>query len=275
MEQVAFIVWREAVEALLVIGILYSWLKNNKSGQSGLPWLWAGVGVGFGLALILALALLGVATWLGDTMQEWFQAIMALVACILIVQMIVWMRTHARHLKTNLQQSIDSNIETGNWWGVFFLAAIAVAREGSETVVFLYGIVLSVDNSVFYLLVAGLTGLLAALFTFGLLQIGTKFFSWRYFFKITEILLLLLGCALLMSAVDKLIMLEALPTIIDPIWDSSWLISSMSGIGRMLADFAGYRDYPALSQLLIFIIYWSVVWLLLQKKQNDSLKSNN
>ncbi len=273
MEQVAFIVWRESVEALLVIGILYSWLKSTKDGHAGIPWLWAGVGAGFGLAIMLALLLLGIATWLDPLAQEWFQAIMALAACALIVQMVVWMRRHARSLKSDLQKSVDSNIESNNWWGVFALTAIAVAREGSETVVFLYGVVLSSDHSILYLIVAGLAGFVAALFTFGVLQLGLKFFSWRHFFKVTEILLLLLAGALLMTSVDKLIMLGALPTILDPVWDSSWIISSMSGVGKVLADFAGYRDYPALSQLLIFLAYWGLVFILLARGQKTPAKS--
>ena len=47
MGQVLFIVWRESVEALLVVGILYAWLKNGDvAARRGLPYLWAGVGLG-------------------------------------------------------------------------------------------------------------------------------------------------------------------------------------------------------------------------------------
>ena len=66
MEQVAFIVWRESVEALLVVGILYSWLRASPEGRRGLPWLWGGVGAGLLLAGALALVLLGISSWLSD-----------------------------------------------------------------------------------------------------------------------------------------------------------------------------------------------------------------
>ena len=47
MGQVLFIVWRESVEALLVVGILYAWLKNGDADASrGIPYLWAGVAAG-------------------------------------------------------------------------------------------------------------------------------------------------------------------------------------------------------------------------------------
>ncbi len=38
MGQVLFIVWRESVEALLVVGILYAWLKNGDAdARRGIP----------------------------------------------------------------------------------------------------------------------------------------------------------------------------------------------------------------------------------------------
>ncbi|HET8598583.1 MAG TPA: FTR1 family protein [Castellaniella sp.] len=265
MEQVAFIVWRESVEALLVVGILYAWLRASPEGRRGLPWLWGGVGAGLLLAGALALLLLGLASWLTDTGQEWFQAGMALVACALVVQMVVWMRQHGRALKRELETGASAQVRADHWWGLLVLVMIAVAREGSETVVFLYGTVLSSqqEDRLAPMLMAGAGGFAAALLTFWLLQLGGRIITWRRFFKLTEVLLLLLAGALLVSATDRLISLDVLPTLMDPVWDSSWLLGTEGGLGKLLADFAGYRAYPALSQLLIWLGYWALVaWLL-------------
>lgn len=265
MEQVAFIVWRESVEALLVVGILYSWLRASPEGRRGLPWLWGGVGAGLLLAGALALVLLGISSWLSDQGQEWFQALMALAACGLVVQMVVWMRAHGRGLKRELESGASERVGDDHWWGLLALVMIAVAREGSETVVFLYGTVLSSQASgdVGAMALAGAGGFSAALLTFWLLQLGGRIITWRRFFKLTEILLLLLAGALLVSATDRLISLDVLPTLMDPVWDTSWLLGTEGGLGKILADFAGYRAYPALSQLLIWLAYWCVVaWML-------------
>lgn len=269
MEQVAFIVWRECVEALLVVGILYSWLRASPAGARGLPWLWGGVAAGLALACALALVLLGLSDWLSDTGQEWFQACMALVACVLVVQMVVWMRRHGRTLKKELESGALQSVEHSNWWGLLVLVMIAVAREGSETVVFLYGTVSA--NSAggadgrWMLILAGLGGFLAAFATFWLLQMGGKLITWRRFFALTEALLLLLASALLMRGLDHLISLGALPPIMDPVWNSSWLLSDSSGLGKILADFAGYRAYPALTSVLFWVAYWVVVQFLLRR----------
>ena len=38
-----FIVWRETIEAMLVIGILHGWLSARPEARAGIPWLWGGV----------------------------------------------------------------------------------------------------------------------------------------------------------------------------------------------------------------------------------------
>ncbi|HEX2519058.1 MAG TPA: FTR1 family protein [Castellaniella sp.] len=265
MDQVAFIVWRESIEALLVVGILYAWLRTSPDGRRGLPWLWGGVGAGLLLAGALALVLLGVASWLSDRGQEWFQSLMALAACALVVQMVVWMRQHGRGLKRELESGASREIHQQHWWGLLVLVMIAVAREGSETVVFLYGTVLSSKDAgdVAAMVLAGLGGFAVALLTFWLLQLGGRIITWRRFFRVTEVLLLLLASSLLVSATDRLISLDVLPALMDPVWDSSWLLGTEHGLGKILADFVGYRAAPALSQLLIWLAYWGVVlWLL-------------
>ena len=78
------------------------------------------------LARPLALVLLGVSSWLSDEGQEWFQAIMSLTACALVVQMVVWMKKHGRTLKGELEGGARASIANDNWWGLFVLVAIAV-----------------------------------------------------------------------------------------------------------------------------------------------------
>lgn len=267
MDQVAFIVWRESVEALLVVGILYTWLRVSPRGRRGLPWLWSGVVAGLAVAGILALVLLGVSTWLSDEEQEWFQGGMALVAATLVVQMVYWMKCHGASLKKTLQHGVDHELARDNWWGVFALVAIAVAREGSETVVFLYGTVMAgmARGSGWSLALAGVVGFLAALLSFWLLQLGGKLITWRRFFAFTQIVLLLLASALLISGTDHLISLGVMPTLVDPVWDSSWLMDTSGGLGKVLAAYAGYRAYPALSQVVVWVLYWLAVWFLLRR----------
>lgn len=266
MGQVLFIVWRESVEALLVVGILHAWLANGGADtRRGLPYLWAGVGIGIIAAIGLGAALLGFSEILSGDSQDYFQIVMVLLASVLIVQMVYWMRKHGRTMKRDMETSLKANLKTANWWGVTALAALAIAREGSETVIFLYGIKQSEHNSIQMLILAAVIGFGLAVLTFYLLQLGGKIFSWRRFFQVTEIMLLFLAAGLLLTGVERLMSLDMIPTIIDPIWSSTWLLDDSSTFGNLVSTLTGYRAQPALMSLLVYIGYWVVVLLFLKR----------
>lgn len=267
MGQVIFVVWRESVEALLVVGILYAWLKNgDDDARRGLPYLWGGVGLGVLAAIALGALLVGFTEVLSGDAQDYFQTAMVLVACVLIVQMVLWMKQHGRTLKREMEQSLEASRRDANWWGVTVLVALAIAREGSETVIFLYGLGFGQSGHVDpnqYLAVA--IGLALAFLTFYVLQLGGKVFSWRHFFRVTEIMLLFLGAGLFQTGVDKLIDKEILPTLIDQVWNSSALLDDSGTFGSLVATLTGYRAHPALMNLIAFAVYWGVVWLLVRR----------
>lgn len=267
MGNAAFIVWRETIEAMLVIGILHGWL----AAQTGLAatqrrrafgWLWGGVAAGLALAGLLALTLLGVRAWGDDATLEWFQAGMPLVAAALVFQMVVWMRRHGAGLKRELEAGMSAAAERAHWAGMALLAAIAIGREGAETVIFLYGAAGS--DSPAALLAGGGIGFLLALAVYAVLARGARWFSWRAFFRVTEVLLLLLGGALLVDGIDKLISLEVLPPLADPLWDAGLLIDDASRLGGLLAAFTGWRSQPAGLSYLALAAWWTVaaLWVL-------------
>lgn len=267
MGQILFIVWRESVEALLVVGILYAWLKNGDAdARRGLPFLWTGVVVGLLMAVGLGAALVGFTEVLSGDAQDYFQTAMVLIACVLIVQMVFWMKRHGRTLKRDMESSLQKNQDQGTWWGVLVLVALAIAREGSETAIFLYGIGFGQQGSVSASMwLAVLVGFGLALVTFWLLQLGGKIFSWRLFFRVTEIMLLFLAAGLLEAGLDRLISLEFVPTLVDQLWDTSALLDDASPFGSLVATLTGYRAHPSGMNLLVYALYWLFIWALLKR----------
>jgi high-affinity iron transporter len=263
MGNALFIIWRESAEAMLVVGILYAWLRQRPDAKVGMRYLWGGVALGAGLALALALVMLGIASTLSGDGLEYFQLGMMVVAAGLIVQMVVWMRRHGRTLRKDLEGEMAREAGAARWWGMLIVVALAVGRESAETVVFLYGIGLQQDGVNFPLVLA--IGLALAFATFWLLQQGGRVLSWRHFFRVSEALLLLLAGALVVSSVEKLIGLGVLPALVDPVWDTSALLDDSGRLGGLLASFTGYRAKPALLPLLALALYWGGVVLLLRR----------
>lgn len=264
MGQVMFVVWRESIEAMLVVGILHAWLKNNAAARHGGRYLWGGVLLGLLFAALLAYGLFAASEAFAEH-QDVFQLGMVLVAAVLIVQMVRWMRRNGRTLRRDLERGLSAQAERDNWWGVLVLAAVAVAREGSETVVFLYGTLSAADpGSLGSMALAGLAGFALAFGMYSLLQLGGRVLSWRLFFRVTEVMLLLLAASLFTSGVERMISLDWLPSLLDPVWDSSSLLDDSGAFGGLVATLTGYRSHPALMSLIGYLAFWGVVWTLLR-----------
>ena len=272
MNQSMFIVWRESVEALLVIGILQAWVSQQHQGDRLAKYLWAGVVLGLMLSGLLAVLILFAGEAMSGSASEWFQAALALVASLLIVQMVGWMHRHGRTLKHDLQRHADSHLARQGGAGLLLLAMLAVSREGSETVVFLYGAGAQLRGPQLGLFaVGGAMGLVLSALTIALLHSSRRFISWQRFFAISEAVLLVLGAALLVSGTERIggqLLAMDLPEVMyslvgDALWDSSALLSDSHGLGGFLAGFAGYRATPSGMTLLVLAGYWLAVggWL--------------
>lgn len=255
MGNALFIVWRESAEALLVIGIVYAWLRRQPDAAIGRRYLAIGVVAGIALALLLAAAMLGVAHFLSGDALDGFQAAMMLVAAALIVQMVFWMRRHGRTLKRDLETRMRRNADAANWWGLSVVVALAIGRETAETVVFLYGVGMAQMTWPTFLAVVA-AGIVLAWLTFWLLQQGSRWFSWRAFFRFSEIALLLLAGGLMVGGLDKLIGMDILPPLVDPLWNTTALLDDSSRFGGFVASFTGYRSQPALLPTLVLAAYW-------------------
>ncbi|WP_372867403.1 FTR1 family protein [Pseudomonas sp.] len=272
MEQSMFIVWRESIEALLVIGILQAWISQQAERGRAMTCLWGGVALGLLLSAALALAILFAGEWLAGAAGEWFQAGLVLLASGLILQMVGWMRRHGRTLKSDLQQAADSHLQRNGGLGLLLLAMLAVGREGSETVVFLYGLGVHKHGAALWqFALGGAAGLGLALLTFMLLQAGSRLVSWRHFFRFSESVLLLLGASMLIAGLDRIsgqLMALELPEQVygwfgAALWDTSAGLDDASGLGSVLANFAGYRAMPSLATVAVLAGYWLLVtfWL--------------
>jgi high-affinity iron transporter len=282
MNQAMFIVWRESVEALLIIGILQTWINQQTERRQAMTYLWGGVILGLALSGLLALLILFAGEALAGPAGEWFQAALVLTASLLILQMVGWMRKHGPTLKQELRKTVDASLDKRGGWGLLILAMLAVGREGSETVVFLYGLGINKHGADLGLFAAGgAMGLALALLTFMVLQASSRFISWRRFFAFSEAILLLLGAALLVAGLDRIsgqLMSMDLPERLyswfgNAVWDTSASLSDTEGLGSILANFTGYRATPSAATLVVFAGYWLVAGYWLRRKAPRTVPS--
>lgn len=255
------VVFRESLEAMLVVGVLLGWIGRQPAPAALRRGLWLGVAAGLGLALALGFATFAAQSQLAGEALEKFQVGMVLFAAGLIVQMVFWMHRHGRHMKQELEAQAGRAIGA---LGMGAVAAVAVAREGAETVIFLYGLGLESGGGEGFGLIAGaLAGFALAAATGWLVARGARFLSFRALFAASEILLLVIASSLLTAGVDRMIGLDWIPPLLDPLWDSSSLLDDGSDAGRLLADFVGYRARPSASLLIAYVAFWALtLWRL-------------
>ncbi|MBG6031323.1 FTR1 family protein [Proteus hauseri] len=272
MGQVLFVVWRESFEALLVVGIIYAWIKRSPAPQQGMKYLWGGVVVGLFLAIILALSIYGVFSSLEDMWQSLFMIVMEILACVLIVQMVYWMNGQGKSLKANIENELTQKTQQQSAWGILLIIAIAIAREGSEVVVFLSSHIMVLNaQTALPFLIEVFIGLLVAAFTLWLFLLTSKVISWRYFFTVTGFLLLFLAVSLLLKAVEEIANLliemdfELPDFFIYPLWNISDILDDSSVFGNFLVSFFAYRSQPIGLSVVTFIMYWVVVALLFKR----------
>src|SRR5207244_8261867 len=128
MGNALFIIWRESAEAMLVVGILYAWLKRRPDATVGLRYLWGGVAAGVGLALALAAVMLGLASVLSDDALEYFQLAMMLIAAGLIVQMVFWMCRHGRPFTKELAAGMQQTEPVMSRLGMLAVTSLVTGR---------------------------------------------------------------------------------------------------------------------------------------------------
>lgn len=277
MQSSLFIVWRESVEALLVIGILYNWIKRENISPY-IKFLWAGTAAGLLISALLAVLFWIASNWYAGAGGEWLFVSMMAASALLILHMVVWMHHNGSNMKKTIEYKAQKSLNSGSQgWGIMTIAMLAVAREGSETVVFLSGIgAQQTGLGLLYFIIGGVIGFFLALLSFGLLQKFANAISWKYFFLISEFILLLIGGALFVNACDKASGQLANYNIPDwlynfmanPIWNSSNLIPDSS----TLTSLTGYHATPSIMQITALICYWLLaIWLCNKGKFNNIL----
>ncbi|WP_419209996.1 FTR1 family iron permease [Providencia manganoxydans] len=277
MGQVLFVVWRESFEALLVIGIIYAWIKRHPDSRNGMKFLWGGVVLGLLVSILLALLIYGVFNVLDDTGQSLFMVFMEILACILIVQMVYWMNKHGSSMKSEIESGINRNAQHHNWWGAALIIAIAIAREGSEIVVFLSSFIMSLNAtnaSEFAMEVGG--GILIAGLTLYVFLLTNRIVSWKIFFKVTGVILLFLALSLLLKGVEEIanLLIEydySIPEfLIYPAWDTTALLDDSNIAGNFISSFFAYRSQPIWLSVITFIAYWVVVITLFSRSKKHA-----
>ena len=256
------IVFREAIEAGLIIGIVLA----ATQGVARRAW-YVALGVFGGvLGACLVAAFAGeLASAFQDSGQELFNATILLLAVAMLTWHNVWMASHGRQMARELKAAgLEVAMGSRTLMALSIVVGVAVLREGSEVVLFLYGIDAQGGTSGAGLALGGALGLgagavVSALMYFGLLAIPA-----HRLFAVTSGLITLLAAGMAAQAVLFLQNGGYITVFFDSVWNTSWLLAEDSIPGKLLHTLIGYTDAPNLAQILAYLATIAMMWTLMR-----------
>jgi high-affinity iron transporter len=256
------IVFREVFEAGLIIGIVLAVTRGVLGRER---WIGGGVAAGVAAACLVAVFAGSMSQMFAGMGQELFNASILGVAVIMLTWHNVWMARHGRELAGELRAAGQAVVEgSKSPLALAIVVGVAVLREGSEVVLFLYGILAADSGSGFGVALGGALGLalgaaVCLMTYFGLVKIPA-----RALFSTTTVLIALLSAGMAAQATAFLEQANWLTALPDVVWDSSWLLSDASVLGRALHTLIGYTDQPTGMQLTVYVAILLATFVLMR-----------
>ncbi len=253
------IVFREVLEAMLVVGIATAAAREVNIGRR---WIYAGIFGGLCIALLVAFFADLIASSMQGMGQELFNASVLLTAALLMSWTAIWMGKQGREISSRIKQVCQQqqgNISTA--WILATVVALAVAREGAEVVLFLHGVAASGDGGAANMLSGAAVGLMLGVMIAVVLYRSLIHLPIRHVFSVVTFLIVLLAAGMASQGVAYLVMIDELPALGQSVWNTSAIIPERSVVGQLLHALMGYDDRPSGMQVVAFILVFSLTWL--------------
>jgi high-affinity iron transporter len=252
---------REAFEAALLLGIVYTFL-DKVGARDQYRYVTLGAMVGALASVLLGVALSVLSGPLLDLGPDAIGTAVVFVAVVVLTWHGWWMRQHARAIKSDVQRRLEAAGTSHRIWVVATIAFVGVFREGAETVLFLWGLMTQTSVTGWGGVAGGALGIATAGVLGWAIFRGGRHVSLTRFFAVTSVLLLVVAAGLFSTGTGKLEafgLLPASPTL----WDTTHLLDDRRGVGGFLAGLAGYRARPSALEVVAYVTYLLVAGALL------------
>src|ERR1700757_3812317 len=228
-------------------------------------WISGGVGAGVLGACVVALFTGGLSQLFGGAGQEVFNAGILGFAVVMLTWHNVWMSRHGRELAEELRAAGEAVVAgSKSLLALAIVVAVAVLREGSEVVLFLYGVAASQGGASWPMVGGGVVGLILGSLVCLMTYLGLVTIPARYLFGVTSALIALLAAGMAAQAIAFLEQANILTALDETVWDTSWILSDSSYLGKALHTLIGYVDQPTAMQVVVYAATLAVIIVLMK-----------
>lgn len=251
MFQTAMIVFREVIEVALVLGIVMAATRGMR-GQAFIAL--CGLTIGFIGSALVALFTGAIAQAIDGMGQEIFNAGVLFVAVGFLGWTVVWMKRHGRDMARNIGQ-MGQDVMQGRrpFYILIGVIALATLREGSEIVLFTYGMTASGAVQFSSVLVGGFAGLLGGVAVGFMLYFGLLKTVKRHLFSVTSWMLIFLTAGMAAQGANFLIAAGVLPELYPQVWDMSSTLPQDGAFGMVLGTLVGYSARPTAMEIVFYL----------------------
>ena len=245
---------REGFEIGLIVAIVLGYLART-GNRRHFREVWLGTAAAAALSVGVAAGLQLAATELSGAAREAFEGFTMLLAVGVLTWMVFWMRRQAASLGRDLRVQVEVALRRGSILALAALAFSAVAREGLETVLFLFaGSSAQRGDSTALYLGGGLAGFAVAAGLSWLVYRGSHVLPMRQFFTVTGAVVLVLAAGLLTNGIGALQTAGVIGNLGARPWDTDSIVSMASTGGQFLHTLIGYDSAPTWGQI---VLYWA------------------
>jgi high-affinity iron transporter len=258
----ALIVFREVLEAALIVGIVLAASQGVK--RHGL-WVAAGIAAGVAGSIVVAGFADGIANALSGVGQELFNAAVLFTAVAMLGWHNIWMGRHGRELAV-AAGDVGKLVLSGArpLYALAVVVGLAVLREGSELVLFLYSIAAANRTTAADFAGGTALGLAGGMAAGAALYLGLLRIPLRQLFSVTSWMILLLAAGMAAQGAAFLEQGDVLPALGTNVWDTSFLLADDSVLGRVLHALVGYVASPDGIQILFYVATLVVIGMLMR-----------
>ena len=248
----ALIVFRETLEAALFIGIV---AVATRGLAARTAWLTAGVAAGVTGALALAAGTSVISAWADGVGQDIANACILGVALAMLAWHCIWVSNQGQQMAREAQR-LGASARDGAraLWALSLAVALAVLREGAETVLFVTGLTTGGSDSQGALMLGAALGLGCGVGLGLLLYLGLSRIRPHHLFPVTNTLILLLAASIASQLARTVSQAGWVDLGSEALWDSSAWLSETSPIGTVLHAMVGYSAQPSALQLGFYVL---------------------
>jgi high-affinity iron transporter len=285
--QALLITFREVLEALLIIGIITTYLKRTQNGiYTKYVWLGAGLAVlaSVGAAFLFQVVFTSFAA-MGSEM--YLKIGIMLISSILLTQMVFWMAEHSKDLKGNMEGKMNKFVTAGNVVGMVIHSFLVVLREGIETV-FFFAAITGGDIGKALEGWGAITGIIIAAVVSYFFFRGSMRIPLKTFFKVTGVFIVLIAAGLFVQGISVMQDIKMIGSVIPHVYDITWFLPEhpidyahylrdtgmqpiFSGdVGIFFKALFGYSSMPSIEEVIAYIGYFIAIYLLVNIKSNPA-----